>query len=1076
MGFKSTNNNVVVQTARILLVAGLLYDAGVSSFQVPRDFACRSATPGFGSLGRHHGGLTASVAVTTTQLNMVSKKDKKRMKDEANAAKKREGFQELELLRAQKELVQFIQQAAEKKQARRTIKKQLKDVQHNGLVDIGMEARMLVLEQFRKDGSPSDVVEELSTYKKMLVSSGGASTEDEAHSELLNQYGLWANARLEKWQDAVHYAADLLQARTADPSPTPLSGSLFSSDKENNELFNLAIQAFVETNQNVDRATQLVLEPKSGVLAKQTVNALLRWHVRNKNAEGVENFFHKIQQRQPELLDKDSYGFILDCAAQSGSIALLEEALGDRESLQSQMAEALLDHKPFAKLDKTVGQGRPPTKILLTRIVETLVKAIAISDGKLPQDFQSLASQSVQILASQTQNSILDIAPLVLSRLLVSFENNNDVKGVLTYLRLTRNKKLRWYASLDAPTKVRILSSQLEFEKERGYSKGGDAWHILMSLVTINRKDGTVPDKSREFLQKQRDGNFCYASLTLCALEGAERDCSKLYDAIIQDCWFSILDVRQTDEGTTFDFGRVPWMLEQLAEVPNDKTTIAIFDEIMELMKQTNGFRTIPNDLVSEPYSFDNAKVDLIVRETVWLLRSIPLASASQNDHEKGGNMKSFAILFAVAAMKLVAGMKEFGEEHYWLNDGATNNGAKEALEAIMKELLLSGVIEIDDELVYPASWYYLSIARVSQSSSAIDYEDLLFPSVDSIRWSIEADPYQGFRDCVLNSGVRQEGFKANWLFGVANFLDKVLDGDDFDDGNNEDNLPQLFGSVVAMLWESSGEAGLINFDQFLQEYQSYFIQRRKDLFCDSSLSVGLLLHLKSHAIGRELFRDMKSIMKIDKDHWYELLFTSNFTKSLVDRLQSGRDARFWADYIYNIPAESVPEWVDASSRYLVGLYANAGLINDISYDDKASKHSLFEDYIKGCDLNTRYMVNECMRTFNIKKNGAKKVDSMGWAQFLTSALEKYSFYLSHADQDDALDELKDQNGISLYEIMVNHLLNAIYDAMPDDKKIHRHEHLRALLMGALSDDTLHPKLKDPVRLWMDVVAPQDED
>eukprot|EP00797_Seminavis_robusta_P004577 Sro129_g061560.2 (420) ;mRNA; f:52949-54306 len=397
---------------------------------------------------------------------MVSKKEKRRLQA---GAKRREKLKELELVKAQSALAVEMRLAKKAQE----IKKLLKNAHHDGLDDIGVEARLLALSFFYQTHRPADMVE--------LVSTGD---QDSNEQKLLAQYGLWAHAGQENWNSAVTFAEKLY---LKDEGEDDEQGVMSPDPLREDELLMLAIHAFANTDQHVQLATEMLLEQDLGATdALEALNVVLRSHLRTGNVQECKILLKK--GKQCSLLNEESYEIALAAAAKTGDLELMRQALG----FDQQSAEGTL--KSFIK-DKPVH--------VMTQLLETFSIAAELGE-ELPDDLQEAALEALQVLLKQGSS----IAPNTLSYILVSLDDDDEDALETIVQCLIRSGKTHegWYDPLSVPAKVKIFPDLV-----RAKGSSGDAWKILSSLVTIDKRDGTLSEGSKQFLRKQ-DLSFCLAA------------------------------------------------------------------------------------------------------------------------------------------------------------------------------------------------------------------------------------------------------------------------------------------------------------------------------------------------------------------------------------------------------------------------------------------------------------------------------------------------------------------------------------------------------------------------------------
>ena len=85
----------------------------------------------------------------------------------------------------------------------RQVTKLLKNAQHDGLTDVGTDARLLAMELYYKANRPSDML------SKFLLSSEmeqEESDEGTTNTIVMDSFLLWAHSNLKDWKSALPYA------------------------------------------------------------------------------------------------------------------------------------------------------------------------------------------------------------------------------------------------------------------------------------------------------------------------------------------------------------------------------------------------------------------------------------------------------------------------------------------------------------------------------------------------------------------------------------------------------------------------------------------------------------------------------------------------------------------------------------------------------------------------------------------------------------------------------------------------------------------------------------------------------
>ena len=954
--------------------------------------------------------------MVSSSLSMVSQKEKRRRQD---GAKRREAYEELQVAQAQTALVVQLQGLQSNKRATTATKKLLKNAQHDGLNDIGMEARLLALEIFYKGERPSDMVE--------LI-----AKNDDRLPRNVCQFGFWAHSKLGDWPSAATFAGQLYNLEIGKDLSSENATDAFSGPTEQHQLRLYAVQAFANTDQHMERAVELLTEDlleatsESALAMTASVNAVLRSYVRNGKLQDFKSLFHKVRQQTQtaklQLLDHESYQLALDCAAQLGDIELMEQVLANKVNIQQSASDKVT---------------------LRTRILETLSKTMA-TGTKLSSHHQTLAKETLQ-------SSKDDINPETLSQILLALDNDSDLEDVLQSFRRRRNSSNNkgyssWHVSLSVPAKVHILPSlyKLETPPMANYTRGGDAWKVFTALVKTDKKTGAITQRSRKFLRTQQCDKFCWIALFLADWE---RNQLELCQVILQECWETILSVH---DPLLESYGDQPipenvrYIMEMIQDLPSESARIQLFVNILSTFsanEEADKIGTLP--------SFSNEKLTLIVQSSVRWLRVIAIILAnSTSSSDSDGNseterFRKLASLVSEEAMRLVSTLDDFSSEHYW-DYGPSDNGAKEALQTIMKELLQSNLLADDNELVRSACCYYLSLARVSQSSSVIGYNELLFPV--SVRGAIDMykDPFENFRSCVLGKNERKE----EWSTRLVNFAVSMLDGEE--DGD----LSLLLSSVVSMTLKLDERTGSISYDAFVLAYKRYFIDWRSDLFFDRQLLCDLCSDLRIQGLLPS--RDAALLLAPAA-----LLLTPDFAAAMIKRLRECRDARYWI--VEKMRKMDTRLMINASAKYLVNLYAQVDVFDSIFDNEKNSK-SLGEAYIDACGINCAFIVKAIL---SAGKSKTKVLDgrrgrssSQKTSELARPHVAMTEMFIAISDAITDIEKKNDEDfDTSDYEILLEHTLNTfsnVLPAFPSDSEI------ESLL------SKLRPEIKDYIRDWID--------
>ena len=1047
-----------------------------------------------------------------TQLFMVSKKEKLRLQEEKERILKlQETEKALACAALKRQLLALLKAESHAQQVNRILSTAKHD-HGLTLADMGMETRLLVLELFYRANQPSEMVKHLPEVVEEDQSkepTEGKNDQDRRRFFLLDQFRLWAHASLKDWKSAVPYATRLYcdsNCYAAGDDNNQESRSPFSNPKMENLLQQFAIQAFANTNEYVDRAMELFDEAVSAnnefLLKTANVNLLLRCHLRNHALPAVQDLFLKILdiERQPQskdagdsftysMLDFESFEIALDCAAQTGNLEFMEVAIAYMPSFLSSLEAFILEKSVVMANNKAKGTvSRQRQAELIQKVLTAIAKAAASKSKKevtISAEHQTLARLAMEALLSDSRQHTI-IEPEILSQLLVAFDNESDVVATAQALCAkgrTQKGGPAWHSSLSVPAMVRILGPLFLAERVNSENyMSTNAWKILMRLVAQDKTTGTVSQKSRQFLREQTSHSFVQAALLLACfhphgMEGTIAGAAlpggwhsrpaateyikseiyqkqeKLRHAILQDCWRAIFF---NQDGTGEERRKAlayndacRWVLFTVPFLPDETDRIEVFIKIVkecrEHLLSHSGF--VVDSLELSPPSFGNKTLDLIVHETILCLQTAgPFADNNANEKEQQ-LIKKLATGVAIGAMKLVTGLEVFSPEYYW-RYGTSDNGAKEALYMIMKELLVSNNLT-DDEMIQPATTFYFSLAWVAQSSSVVTYSELLFPkSSESEVGQIRIDPYQVFRRCVV--GSESGDTLATPGLSVA------------------DDLSLLLPSLVEMARGCDKRTGGSSHEEFVLAYQTFFLSWKREVFLDVERYYPLCDKIAERSTD-SIFMD---------------LWTSDLARMLINRLGSCREARYWI--VGPLTGRSMGHKICGAATYLVDVYAKADVFYDIL--DSEDLKPLGDDYLRECSRNCYYLVKWLFTSYFPKTTNAaagavprrrsgfggqsghkddgprrglpkkSKSSNLDGMALLIPMLETISQWVEKRDRVGSVTPA----GVSLNRFLTRDVLNSFCEYMPKDAETL--SVFRSFMSGPRSD--LHPEIEGPRKEW----------
>lgn len=837
-------------------------------------------------------------------LHMVSQKDKRKRREEAQRTA---ALKEAEIIRAQKLLVVQLNELqggrdGYKHVPQRQVKKLLKNAAHDGLEDIGPEARRFAIQTFHAANRPADV-------KPLLLSIHSTTGNDVEHRKEVDQFGLWAFSALGEWETAAQYANHLYN-NTSNHEGDDEGGNVFATVEARDQLRRAAIEAFANTGSQ-NTALELLQPDRDGT---SVVNTILHGCLRTGTLEDVRRLLETLDDHQSATIsafDKESFRLLLKCAAQFGDIPLFEHALSNLSAEDTGASElAMFLEKVIAGADET--------------------KPLLLSN-------QSIAADIFEALLEK-RNGKKFVKPGLLSRLFFALDHEDYLDRVFQCCKriFADDTSHSWISDLYPAAKARILPRIMV-----NYSDDLH-WKVLTSLAKTDN-----PQKSGAFLRNQ-PLPFFDAALAICekrwisdneALELAMMIVQEYPDALLTNpveradylyhlsvsfrLFIVLPTLTKTDEEKSIE------LLEKVANMIVNNIHKAVQEE--EIVSGTT-------QVSSNKASFSNAKLDAIVNTTVRLLHAVKAVTAAPLISSEGDDLastwyKPIAIQASMAAMRMVAELPEFSVQALWKNGKALDNKAREAVQTIMKELIQTNLLS-DDQLVEPAMSYYFALAQLSTSCSTIDYKSLLFP-VSYRALLPQADPFKTFQKCVLE-GKRDLGFMQSALVPLIG-----------DIGDYDDELTMLLPSIIEMTRQIDQRNGGTYYTAFLDKYQKFFISGssgKPDLFLDPQFMDHLCDVLMVH---KDLPLD-----ELEAWVWFRDLWDIKLSNALIQRLASCQDLYSLFYREDDITYDSI---LSGSAMALINMYRSVDSFSRMS--DEAG-NSLGEAYLEACRANVRRFIS----------------------------------------------------------------------------------------------------------------------
>ena len=355
---------------------------------------------------------------TNCLLFMISKKDKQRQREEQERI---EALHSAQLEIQQHALVGKLLELHKKKSNHAAVQKLLKNAAHDGIVDIGSEARRLALEMFYTANRPSDVL-------MVLSSAAGSKEEREYH-----QFGLWAHSVLDDWDAAAPYAESLYAGQKEKEAET---GVFFSTEQDQNQLRQWAIRAFCHTGRHVDMAREKLWMPDQGDDPEIT-NAFLNAYLRKQFFQKAKDLWELLlddEKKYRGCINQESYRLLFQCGIQSGDIPFMKQVIDQLESLTEE--DSLLLLQTMISINKSLGANDQA-------LVVTTFHNLVVEDGK-----RTIKKKAPRLLREPKE---------LLSQLLVALDRPSALIGIFEACQKSSYYSKNWFMSLTPAAKAKIL-------------------------------------------------------------------------------------------------------------------------------------------------------------------------------------------------------------------------------------------------------------------------------------------------------------------------------------------------------------------------------------------------------------------------------------------------------------------------------------------------------------------------------------------------------------------------------------------------------------------------------------------
>ena len=951
-------------TTTLLLLLVLLLDTttrGASAFlflQLPpssiQSSRCRSQHP--------RDGATTS---RTTAVAMISQKEKRRLAEQQD---RMSALQKAEIVKRQRQLVTQLQRdvlpstTKNKKTAATAANKLLKNVAHDGLEDIGSEARAIVLNLFYQAQRPADVLSVLSSDSSSVK---GGDDDEEVDELLYAKYALWAHALNEEWQSAVPYSIQLYdddddekdysskqQDKNDQAGGNNNSRPPFSSPDEKQQLRRAAVRALTRSTdqKQLDLARQLLQPERDGGTA--VIADMFESYIRNRLVDEARLFWDELEQKQV-FLDQEMYRKLLKLGSEMADIPWMERAT---EALESETASDRL--------------------LLLQGL------AAGSEESKLTLDHQALVVTAMERILNASKPSKTEKGAMLrlLDRLWLAVDQPDKQKELFWLCEQYFGDKHSWIISLPAAAKARIFPLLVEEAKDDDGHQA--AWKILVSLVPSPVKSS--PEKVQSFVQKQ-SAEFCSAAFALFMGHYFSSEFGKrLSNIIVENRWHDLLPQPSDDPTESKQWKRVGYLFNFVGYFSGENK-FEVFEKAVanltmfvttHMSTTTTSQKSKEMEFPPRPSFADPRRESLVDSNARFWQALVHVDSALWENADFCFGVR----LVSSAAMKLVASHTKIDNIH---NDFTTlsDGQAKEAIDTIMKDVLTADLLP-QYEVAAVGREYYLSLARICRTLSIDDQKCLLFPRGAKTAIVSGTDPYEVFRECVL-------GGKSKLKEPILKF---ILSWVDDDGGTTNQRLVLLLPSVVMMTYGESKT-------YFIEEYQRLF--KSFDLFLDSRLLKEFFSALGFARVVSSALTDLPNLpnMPTDKDKeeslWFKPLWTSQLASAVVEEVCNGQYVQKLVKDMDGV--RDFDEKTSLLTGYVCNMYSAIGPFS--SYSDQAAT-SLYDRYRRACDVNCQYiveyLVNQSSKEMSKVQKSRKQKKEAPWKRLRRSSREQLDKVVDH--------------------------------------------------------------------------------
>ncbi|KAL3914593.1 MAG: hypothetical protein SGARI_000039 [Bacillariaceae sp.] len=693
-----------------------------------------------------------------------------------------------------------------------------------------------------------------------------------------------------------------------------------------------------------------------------------------------------------------------EVAARDGDIEFMKTALGNRAASSSQQSLIL------RTIAKHVGPKAKTVPESLLGLAHSTLKSLQ-TKGKTITSKQNLVLVS-QLICSLDEDDVTgDMLNLAL---LLHYGlngpptpkigkgkpvENQDQKTTKSIGTKTKASPL---LSLTVPARARIFPKlgEWEFESNEKIQKTSIVWELFVSLLLFDEASGAISDSTRIFMRAQSSSLFHLLALDM-ANDFLENP--KSFQGVLEECWPVVFGRPASELEAEENLLLFRNYVRRVFQFEDETVRVRLFSEILDRKHtDTSDLPTLPNENVAR-----------IMKTTVRWLRE---------NSETMARLKG-SLWVPATAMELVTSVKECTASYAFENNGPTDNGAKEALQAIMKEMVALKLFEDDVRMVDVALVYYRELGIAAQASSTIRSNELFFRSFaqTSLDMMKRKDGYSildEFQNILLGKSPEAEKSKLGLNDAMRALTANVISGMAEDEDRSIAPLRDIIREMAVMVDSRDGS----DYEEtFIKDYQELFLERTQGLFSDFDFSLQLCQAYQERLALNDVFDAAKQLSGFkDEDAKTRLpdlrkpLLDDDFARRLIERLGSRRDIRYTDEAADKIK-EPQEKRLEIFVMFLFHIYDLA-----IFFENH---EKMSEDYEEACAYNAFFVVDRetngvgTREVVLSKKNLSKKMAKVDEAfkpmqQILVQISEsakkwKSPLYVSDETMLDRLDTIK---------------------------------------------------------------------